>query len=83
MRERIRNIRIDRIQPNYRLCYSGEDLETLCLQIESGGRGEPIEVFFDGEFFRILDGEKRWRAHKRLGSTYVKAFIVESHYRSF
>jgi len=83
MRERIRNIRIDRIQPNYRLCCFNEDIKTLCLQIKSESRCEPIEVFFDGESFRIIDGEKRWRAHKRLGSTYVKAIIVETYYYSF
>ena len=83
MVKKVTYIRVDRIQPNHRLCYSNEDIKTLCLQIESESGCEPIEVFFAGESFRIKDGEKRWRAHKRLGSTYVKAIIVETYYYSF
>jgi len=82
MKETIRYIRIDRIQPNYRISYSNEDIARLCARLFSEGGCEPIEVLFDGEAFRIIDGEKRWRAMKRLGMTYVKATIKET-YRSF
>lgn len=78
MKETIRYIRTDRIQPNYRLCYANEDIERHCVRFFSESGCEPIEVFFDGEVFKIIDGEKRWRAQKRLGMTYVKAIIVET-----
>jgi ParB-like chromosome segregation protein Spo0J len=44
--------------------------------MRSGIRTAPITVLFDGEYFRILDGEKRWRAAKKLGMTSIEAMIV-------
>jgi ParB-like chromosome segregation protein Spo0J len=35
-------------------------------------------VFFDGESFKIIDGEKRWRACKRLGITHLNVVITNS-----
>lgn len=80
MKETVRYIRIDRIHPNHRLSYLDEDIEKLCARLLSESGCEPIEVFFDGEAFKIIDGEKRWRAQKRMGMTYVRAIIVETYH---
>ncbi len=69
---------IHRIRPNQRLVFRDESIEELCRSILCHGQEEPIQVWFDGEGFRILDGEKRWRACKRLGMTRVRAVIVEA-----
>ncbi|MGD0660260.1 MAG: ParB/RepB/Spo0J family partition protein [Syntrophorhabdales bacterium] len=69
-------IRTDMIQPNRRLCYGQAEIELFFSMMRSGIRTAPITVLFDGEYFRILDGEKRWRAAKKLGMTSIEAMIV-------
>ncbi len=75
MAEDIREIEISRISPNRRIVYSEESIE----QIEQGvrnGQQEPILIRFEYDSFRIVDGEKRWRACKRLGVNTIMAVIV-------
>ncbi len=66
-----------RILPNLRLIYHSESIEMLCRSIQSQGLLEPLQLWFDGEAFRIWDGEKRWRACKTLGIKRVKAHLLE------
>jgi len=68
---------LEKIRPNLRLVYHRESLEILCRFILSQGQVDPIQVWFDGECFRIWDGEKRWRVCKMLGITRVKAILIE------
>ena len=70
-------IDVERICPNLRLIYPSESIEELCHSIQTKGLLEPIQVWFDGEAFRIWDGEKRWRVCKILGITRVQALLVE------
>jgi ParB-like chromosome segregation protein Spo0J len=77
MKKKVIEIDVERIRPNLRLIYHHETIEGLCRWIQSRGEVEPIQVWFDGECFRIWDGEKRWRVCKILGITRVKAFLVE------
>ena len=77
MKMKLIEIDVERIRPNLRLIYHHEAIEGLCRWIQSGGEVEPMEVWFDGECFRIWDGEKRWRACKKLGITRVKALLIE------
>jgi ParB family chromosome partitioning protein len=70
-------IDVERIRPNLRLIYHREIIEELCQEMRSRGQLEPIQVWFDGECFRIWDGEKRWRVCKMLGMTRVKALLIE------
>jgi len=77
MKKKVIEIDVERIRPNLRLIYHDEDLKKLCRWIQSRGEVEPIQVWFDGECFRIWDGEKRWRVCKMLGITRVKALLVE------
>jgi ParB family chromosome partitioning protein len=75
----IQYIRVEVIRPNLRLCYSEGEIEGLCRLMCCQASCEPITVFFDGEYFRIIDGEKRWRASKKMGTRSIKAMIVEPH----
>jgi len=70
-------IEVDRIRPNLRLIYPRESIEQFCHRVRSGGQMDPLEVWFDGECFRIWDGEKRWRVCKILGIRRMKAFLVQ------
>lgn len=72
-------LRISSVSANRRLLYSEEVIESMCVTVRSHGAYDPIEVWFDGERFRILDGEKRYRACKRLHMTHIDAVIVEKH----
>jgi ParB family chromosome partitioning protein len=74
---RVIEIDVARVRPNLRLLYHRETIEALCQQIRSGSQLEPIQVWFDGEGFRIWDGEKRWRVCKMLGMARVKALLME------
>ena len=74
----VREIDLARISPNLRFICENESLEELCLSIRYKGQEEPIEVCFTGDDFRIVNGEKRWRACKKLGLTKIKAIIVET-----
>ena len=77
MKKMVIEIDVERIRPNLRLIYHQETIEVLCRWIQLRGEVEPIQVWFDGECFRIWDGEKRWRVCKILGITRVKARLVE------
>lgn len=77
MGKRVIEVDVERIRPNLRLVYHSESIAWVCRSIQSRGQIEPIEVWFDGDGFRIWDGEKRWRACKILGTTRVKAIVVE------
>lgn len=72
-----RNIRLGRISPNLRAVYTSECIEDTVQHIKSRGQLEPILIWFQGNSFRILDGEKRWRACKKLGMKSIMAIIAE------
>lgn len=75
MEENIREIEIGKISPNRRIVYSAESIEQIGQSIRDGQQ-EPILIRFEHDSFRIVDGEKRWRACKRLGVTRIRAVIV-------
>jgi len=72
---RVLKIRIDSIEPNLRSIVIREVLEELCRSLSLHGQSEPISVFFTGRSFRIIDGEKRWRACRKLGYSRILARI--------
>jgi ParB-like chromosome segregation protein Spo0J len=37
---------------------------------------EPIQISFEHDSFRIMDGEKRWRACRKLGMRSIRAVIA-------
>ena len=82
MARKVRQIRIDRIHPNRRLVFQEEVIQSLCSDIESNGLREPITVGLVEYRFEIIDGEKRWRACKKIGWEKISAVIVEERQKS-
>ncbi len=78
MRNDIREIETGKISPNLRMVYSAECIEDIVQCIKRQGQLEPIHISFVRDSFKILDGEKRWRACKRLGMKRIRAVIVET-----
>ena len=76
MRHQIREIELRRIYPNLRIVCTAECIEEIERTMRNRGQQEPIHICFTHDSFRILDGEKRWRASKRLGMKTIKAVIV-------
>lgn len=77
MGEDIREIELRRISPNLRIVCAAECIEEIERGIRSGAQ-EPIHICLEHDSFRILDGEKRWRACKRLGMKTIRAVIAKS-----
>jgi ParB family transcriptional regulator, chromosome partitioning protein len=74
----VREIETRRISPNLRAVYTLECIEETARSIRCFGQLEPVLIWFEYESFRILDGEKRWRACRKLGMKTIKAVIVEA-----
>lgn len=77
MTRRIRTIEISKIEPNCRSVFDRETIEELTRRLREEGQAEPIRVWFTGECFRIIDGEKRYRATRKLGISTIHAIIEE------
>jgi ParB family chromosome partitioning protein len=78
MEKDIREIEIGKISPNLRMIYPAECIEEIVQVIKHQGQVEPIRISFEHDVFKILDGEKRWRACKRLGMRSIRAVIAET-----
>ncbi len=77
MKPDVREIDIRKIRPNHRLMFDEVTILTLCRDIESNGLRQPINVYLEEHWFKIVDGEKRWRACKKIGMKKIKAIIVD------
>jgi ParB family chromosome partitioning protein len=73
----VREIRLESIEPNRRYVVVRETIEMLCRSISEQGQLEPIRIIRRGNAFRILDGEKRWRACRILRRKTIIASIEE------
>jgi ParB family chromosome partitioning protein len=76
MAAEIREIRVDRIRPNYRLVFDEGVIHGLCVDIGARGLREPIIIGLVEYRFEIIDGEKRWRACKKMGWETIKAVVL-------
>lgn len=71
---------VDQIQPNEhqpRHRFEDARLEELAQSIKSNGVIQPIVVRRSGGGYRIIAGERRWRAAQRAGLTRVPVVIKE------
>jgi ParB family chromosome partitioning protein len=77
----VRNIDVDRIQPNPeqpRLVFDEETLQELAASIREHGVLQPILVRpLDGGDFQLIAGERRWRASKAAGLGTIPALVEE------
>jgi ParB family transcriptional regulator, chromosome partitioning protein len=77
METHVHEIDLQKISPDIRYICELETIGELCRNIRLKGQLEPIHIWFSGGSFRILDGEKRWRACRMLGLTRIRAIIIE------
>src|SRR3954451_9764454 len=71
---------LERIQPapnQARRHFSEESLQELADSVEAQGLRNPIHLRFigDDEPYLIIGGERRWRAHQKLGRPKIKAIV--------
>ena len=72
---RIYDFKVDSITPNRRYVVQIEILDVLKADIKQRGQLEPITVIRRQTSYRIVDGEKRWRAVKKLGRRSIKVVM--------
>jgi ParB family chromosome partitioning protein len=73
-------LEVDRLQPNElqpRTQIDAAKLEELAASIRANGVIQPIVVRKTGDAYRIVAGERRWRAAKRAGLTRVPVVVRE------
>lgn len=63
---------------NPRERFPQEELNRLAESIDEVGILVPVVVYDDGNGFRLLDGERRWRCATLLGHEKIPAVIVEA-----
>ena len=78
MEPQVHEIELCKICPDLRCICEQDAMGELCRSIRVLGQLEPIRIWFSGGSFRILDGEKRWRACRLLGLTRIKAIVIEA-----
>ncbi|MFT3837945.1 MAG: ParB/RepB/Spo0J family partition protein [Myxococcaceae bacterium] len=60
---------------NPRLIFRQEDLDALEKSIADQGILVPLTVFQEGDIYRLLDGERRWRCAIKLGLPRVPVIV--------
>ncbi len=76
--EEFQSIPLDQIRPNEeqpRESFDGEKLNELAQSIASHGLIQPITVSRDGDGYRIIAGERRWRAARIAGLKEIPALV--------
>jgi ParB family chromosome partitioning protein len=76
--ERFLDIELNKLKPNPlqpRKKWDPESLEELAQSIQETGILQPIVVVPDRENFRIIVGERRWRAAKKIGLQTIPVLI--------
>lgn len=76
--ERFLDIELDKLKPNPlqpRKRWDPESLEELAQSIQETGLLQPIVVVPDEENYRIIVGERRWRAAKKIGLQTIPVLI--------
>lgn len=76
--DNIVNLRINLIEPNKnqpRKKFDKEKLEALAESIKENGLIQPIIVVKNNDMYRIVAGERRWRAAKKAGLSEIPAVV--------
>lgn len=74
----ITELRINLIEPNKeqpRKNFDNEKLEALAESIKENGVIQPIIVVKSGDMYKIVAGERRWRAAKKAGLSEIPAIV--------
>jgi ParB family chromosome partitioning protein len=76
--ERYADLDIDQLKPNPlqpRLKFNPESLEELAQSIKSSGLIQPLIVAPEGDGYKIIVGERRWRAAQKIGLKKIPVLI--------
>jgi len=76
--ERYADLDIDQLKPNPlqpRLKFNPESMEELAQSIKSSGLIQPLIVAPEGDGFKIIVGERRWRAAQKIGLKKIPVLI--------
>ena len=69
--------RIEKNPENPRLIFRQEEMENLMVSIDTHGIQVPLTVYQEGDIYRLIDGERRWRCAKKLNLQSVPALVQE------
>ncbi len=78
--ELIQNLKVIEVEPNKdqpRRNFDEESIEELANSIKEYGVIQPIIVTKEKNYYKIVAGERRWRASKRAGLSEIPAIIRE------
>jgi ParB family chromosome partitioning protein len=67
--------KIRRNPDNPRLFFRPEEMDTLMASIRRNGIQVPISVYEDGDHYVLIDGERRWRAARKLNIRNIPAIV--------
>ncbi len=79
--EVVHNLKLSEVEPNReqpRRNFDEESLDELAQSIKRYGVIQPIIVTQEGDYYKIVAGERRWRASKKAGLTEIPAIIREN-----
>ena len=79
--EVVHNLKLSEVEPNReqpRRNLDEESLDELAQSIKRYGVIQPIIVTQEGDYYKIVAGERRWRASKKAGLTEIPAIIREN-----
>ena len=69
--------KIDTNPENPRLIFRQEEMESLLVSINTYGIQVPLTVYMEGQGYRLIDGERRWRCAHKLNLQVVPALVQE------
>jgi len=79
-KKNITELKISQIEPNIdqpRKNFDEEKIAELASSIKENGLIQPIVVSKSGDLYKIIAGERRWRAARMAGLTMVPVYIKE------
>lgn len=69
--------RIRRNPENPRLIFRQDEMDNLMLSINRHGIQVPLTVYEDGDVYRLIDGERRWRCAKKLNLRSIPVLVQD------
>ena len=69
--------RIEQNPENPRLIFRQDEMDNLMFSIDRHGIQVPLTVYQDGDLFRLIDGERRWRCAKKLNLRTVPVLVQD------
>ena len=68
---------IERNPENPRLIFRQDEMDNLMFSIDRHGIQVPLTVYEDGDVYRLIDGERRWRCATKLNLRSVPVLVQD------